>query len=592
MSDESPTASEHGDADHSQAAPVYGPPVPAANRPSASSVRKRQSPNTAGSIDIFSLLYNSNPFYFISALMVLGGIRLAYGEIPVGSLNCWGMLASLAGYTALMAAVAVIVIRVGRVWDDARSILVTLVLLFVAMSVSFDELLIIEPNQALSLTLAGWLFAVVITEIVLRLTHIKLPIAYRAPYHAAVALLFWFPYFASPELTGFTADQTELRLLAFPWLFAAIALSLLPAVRRGAASVPTDANGPPWKWPTYPWALFVFLGIVGLLRSYVLTFSFGPSDGFETSFGALHLMPMGFGLAVLLLEVGIRRERALARWAGLILPALCIAGVSLDVGSRQSAVLVFDAFQEQFGDPRKVAYALATAFYLVAWLRRVALADLWLAGSTTAGVIALCGTGTTSIAIVPIILLGGIAFFAIGVRKRSAVHMLVGGGLLSSTWLVAPLIAPLDQLRVSAAIHTAVFMLMLIGPIRGGRFGRWIINGVIVFIAAAGIVAFANYDGQLFTPDWTLSYIGTLACISAVYARAIGDSRFFWLSGGLATLFVGRIAISGVAILAKGIGVRATGTLVGGSISFIIAIAISMRKSYHKAGWGRSSSVP
>lgn len=80
-----------------------------------------ESPTGPGSkeIDLLSLLYNSNPFYFLSALLVLLGVRFAYGDVPVGSLNCWSMLGVLAGYTSLMALAGVIVIRIGKVWDDA-----------------------------------------------------------------------------------------------------------------------------------------------------------------------------------------------------------------------------------------------------------------------------------------------------------------------------------------------------------------------------------------------------------------------------------------------------------------------------------------
>ena len=71
-------------------------------------------------------LYTNNPFYVISAVLMLYGVRTAYGRLEIGSIDCWIMLGVLAAYTILLAGITVAIVRWGKVWDDARSLFVLL----------------------------------------------------------------------------------------------------------------------------------------------------------------------------------------------------------------------------------------------------------------------------------------------------------------------------------------------------------------------------------------------------------------------------------------------------------------------------------
>ena len=68
-------------------------------------------------------LWTHNPFYVISSLLMLYGVRASYRGIEIGEIDCWLMMGVLAAYTLLLAIVGVLIIRWGKVWDDARSIL-------------------------------------------------------------------------------------------------------------------------------------------------------------------------------------------------------------------------------------------------------------------------------------------------------------------------------------------------------------------------------------------------------------------------------------------------------------------------------------
>ena len=500
-------------------------------------------------------------------MLVLAGLRLAYGDVPAGSLNCWGMLASLAGYTSVMAAAAVVVVRIGRVWDDARSILVTLVLLFVAISVSLDELLQIAPRQAVALTLAGWAFAAVTSEAVLRLCRIPLRWVYRGPYHATLGLLFGFPLWVSPERTGLLAEETNLRLLAFPWLVAAIGLTLLPAVWMGRrANVP---NPTPWRWPWYPWSLFGFLLVVCTLRTYVLTLSFGPADGWETSFGPLHWLPLGLMLAAVLLEAG--RGTPWLRMTAMGVAGL--SGAAATLGDSPFAELVAD----RLVDPQQLAAALTVGFYALALLRD-RRADLWLIASVPLA-------ATTLDHIHPAqtwLILGGVGagLLAIGAWARTPLRMLVGTGLIAYGWTVDPLDMLTATTQAAAVVHTLLAGVM-IAAVRSSGTTRDALAWLAFFsLAILGIVGAIGIDSLFSSPAAELGYVVVMAAVAVVFGWLIDQ-----LEDGLAIAVLHALALTlrfgfvGLAWLFTVVRPAAVMLLLGGLGAMIAAGSITARKS-------------
>src|SRR5262249_4616051 len=140
-------------------------------------------------------LYTQNPFYLIGTLLVLFGAQQCLGREP--SLATSGLLvAVLAAYTLLLAGVAAVVIRIGQVWGDARTILLVIVLLFFMLSTSLDFHLLFTleaPWPGTLLLAGGLLFSVLLSEAVLRGLRIGLPASYRGPYYLVLLLLFAYP---------------------------------------------------------------------------------------------------------------------------------------------------------------------------------------------------------------------------------------------------------------------------------------------------------------------------------------------------------------------------------------------------------------
>ena len=176
-------------------------------------------------------LYNQNPFYLISAAVILYGFRTATQEATFAS-NPWFLASLFAGYTTLLALTAWLIVRFGRVWDDARSIFLVLLLLFMALSASFDGLFATNPTTAIALAAAGFTFAVVIREALVWSLGIRFRALFRGPLYAMLAISFFYPFQFSLQESIRPDLDSRFVILLFPFLVSATILSLIPAIRK------------------------------------------------------------------------------------------------------------------------------------------------------------------------------------------------------------------------------------------------------------------------------------------------------------------------------------------------------------------------
>src|SRR5262249_53444596 len=116
----------------------------------------------------------NNPFYVLSAGLFLLGLWGSFGA-QAGAVETGALMSGLAGYTLLLAVTACLLVRFCKVWDDARTVLLLVVLMFLATSVTFDEVLVLDPVRGFACYLAGLLFAVAVTEGLLHGIRLRLP---------------------------------------------------------------------------------------------------------------------------------------------------------------------------------------------------------------------------------------------------------------------------------------------------------------------------------------------------------------------------------------------------------------------------------
>ena len=92
-------------------------------------------------------LYSSNPFYILSADLVFVGLRMSFGAGGPASLELGARRWDSRVTRSLMATTACFLIRVGKLWDDLRSLLILIVMMFLAMAMSGDETMAADPAE-------------------------------------------------------------------------------------------------------------------------------------------------------------------------------------------------------------------------------------------------------------------------------------------------------------------------------------------------------------------------------------------------------------------------------------------------------------
>ena len=381
---------------------------------------------------VVRLLYTQNPFYLIGTLLVLLGLQQSLGNQP--ALGSSGLLvAMLAGYALLLAGLATIIIRGGKVWDDARTILLVIVLLFFMLSSSLDVHILHDPLAGTLMLIGGLAFAVALSEGLLRGLGIHLAAQYRGPYYLMLSLLFGYPIVLA--WLSFYDHYVLLSwaLFIFATLAALVLLTLLPAASTPAQREP--ASGTPWRWPYYPWSLFVFLTIGVALRAWWLTIAFQPTIGEDSCFRAYYLAPLIIAWSALLLEFGKARASSGALATGMLLPLVVVPlgfpGPALTTIEHQFVTRLM----EMIGSPAQLAISSLLLFYAWAGWRRVPGAEAFLLGLT--GLLAVVGRHTvdpqTLVAPQPAI----VAALVIGLlvqslRRASSWRALLAGGLIAA----------------------------------------------------------------------------------------------------------------------------------------------------------------
>src|SRR5947209_12594153 len=142
-----------------------------------------------GSRGLIRWVCTRNPFYVLSALLVCLGLWVSFGSQAEAS-QTWALLSGMTGYTLLLAVTACLLVRFVGVWDDVRTVLLLVVLLFLATSVTLDEVLARSPTRGIAGYLCGLLFAVTVSEGILRGVRLTLPPLFRVPYYLILALFF------------------------------------------------------------------------------------------------------------------------------------------------------------------------------------------------------------------------------------------------------------------------------------------------------------------------------------------------------------------------------------------------------------------
>ena len=467
-------------------------------------------------------LCTSNPFYVLSAGLFLAGLWASF-EAQNGDVQTWALMSGLTAYTLLLAVTACLLVRFGGVWDDVRTVLLLVVLLFLATSVTFDDVLVADAGRGLACYLGGLLVAVVVSEGLLWGARLKLPALFRIPYYLILGLFFLYPLFISPLLGEPQSEKLMWAVFGFSPTAGLVVLTLLPAIRRGENYVRN--NGSPWQWPLYPWVLFGLLGFAVPARAILLCWSMHLIAGRDIDrliFGPYFLVPFGFAVAVLLLEIAIVSQRRGVRQTALAFPVWLV--VLAMVGHRSDPI--YEGFLEKFtarlgGDPLFLTLLASAGFYAYAALRRVPSAVEALTAALVVLAFVRPNSFTKGAQAAPWslpILTAATLQLGLGLWRRNAWRCLIGGGgLAAGAALALPAEAPL--LRCIVAFHLVMLVVLLVGAAFDNDLGRRlrVVGGGMVMLGCVAAV-FGWFGQPASVPAWTLSvYPVMLAALLAGY---------------------------------------------------------------------------
>lgn len=524
--------------------------------------------------DLGRFLWIHNPFYLFSAGLVLCGLHLAFGNDLAGHPGlAWGLAGSLAGYTLLLALTGFLIVRLG-IWEDARSIILLVVLMLVAVSMGFDPLCNTDLQTSMGVLGAGLAFAVAVSEALIRGLRIRFPVAYRLPYHTILGLFFMHPLLCSSLVTGLPFEVLEWRVWLFPQFAAVLALGLIPAIRQGSQAV--RKNGTPWQWPWFPWTVFGVLAFGIGVRCYVLSLSFLPAAGWESIFAPYFLTPSCLVVLILLMEIGLVERRSglvhavLYATPGLLLLAIPTGGALSDHFRGY--------YTTTLGSPIWQTLWAVVGLYALAWLRGVVAAErglvLGLIATTFVDSRGLLGDPN----VWPMLLLAAIQI-SVAVRKGSSARCLIatGAGLgtlaigLRETWFMA--------YGGFLPLHLGLLALLAVGLVFSDEFARGVeaLSRVLWVVFAAWAVIAAVRD---LVPLWiACGYGTTLASIALALAWNRRSRK--WLKVAGADLLLSALATSWSSAIhmQQRVGAGALATLAGGLTCLVIGVLISSHKA-------------
>lgn len=532
-------------------------------------------------------LYSQNPFYLLSVCCVLHGVGLWYHATRT-SHSPWILVALIGGLIALLATTGFAIVRLGQVWEDARSILLTLLILFLELALTTDDVLVGDRNSGRAMLFAGWLVAAVVSEFLLLGLRIRLPVLYRVPFHSMLATLFFYPvcivHGSYPR-----GDWILPTIFHFSTVIAANILLLLPAVRRGPDYV--RRNGTPWAWPMFPWSMFVVLIGVLVARMYSVSVSFDPvldlswsqAAQFENAFGPLFFTPILLAVSVLIFERAAQKN-SLGWSPTLAIPLFAVAAAIPPHDPTSLYGNLYARLASELGSPVWFALLGVTAAYAYAAIRKLPYAFpsliCALMGLAVVGPATVSFQSFTSPQLLPTAIVAG-GMFRLAIRARSSLALFAAVSVaLSITW---PIVRELSDTMQAGLVLNVVIIAAggsaMLYEDRHSHFLRIcaaavLVGGTVWTIWAAGLthVSSQRAYGQLML--FALIAVGLYARFRGTAERraaiAVGASSVL-----LALWDVGNLVIG----LPGGVGLMWIGS---GLLSFAAGTAISLYKAVRR----------
>jgi hypothetical protein len=563
-------------------------------------VRSEAAPPSlaGGSRELIRWVCTSNPFYVLSALLVCLGLWVSFGS-QVDASQTWALLSGMAGYTLLLAVTACLLVRFAGVWDDVRTVLLLVVLMFLATSVTFDEVLARNPSRGIACYFGGLLFAVVVSEGMLRGIRLNLPAFFRTPYYLILALFFLYPVAITPLLDRPESESLSWAMFGFSPAAGLVFITLLPAIRRGRDYV--RDNGSPWGWAWYPWTLFGVLAFGVAARSALLCWSMHHIPRAETEpyiFGPYFLVPFGLAIALLLLEIGLVERRRGVLQAALFLPATLLVLTVVGHRTEPTYQWFLGRFAAQLGGtPLYLTLLASVGFYAYAALRRAPMAfdtlTAVLMGLAFVAPQTLDLSGLRTPRAIPILAVA-ILQIASGLRRRDGWRCLIGAGCLVASAVIAMPVIGATSHQAPICFHLLLIAVLVVGMAFDDRLGHLLRTTGAAMALLGSLAVMTGRIGRAGTvPSWGIELYPLVMCmLIAGYGFILGHRAsaasaglilFAWLAAAFCRGYGSlRQVVAGIDYIAIGM------------VLFSLAVLTSMAKGGVLSGWiaGRRGKLP
>lgn len=441
----------------------------------------------------FGFLATHNPFYAISAVFTLYGLNVSFGN-TIDPTQGWLQLQLFTGYMLLLAATGVLVVRYGQVWEDARSLFLLVLLLMVALSVSFDRVCLDDTQLALQFLATGLTFCLLLCELLLRVLKIRLPWQYRGVLYLQIALLFGYPAWLGHLSLTDQLNELAWYTMGFASFTAISVVLLLPAAKKRNRGL--QHNGTPWNWPWYPWTLFVVLGIGFGIRTLTITYSFDPTKGFTSGYQAYFLIPWLLAILLIWSECSTHRQDSRPWWRFVVLPlGLLVLAIPGQPNSHVQANYLA-LLQESVGSPVQITAVLLLLFFAyrvfrgsksAEWGFLAALGMLSITGPKTLDINSLADLKLAP-ALTGLFLLGGSAFL----RKSTPRLCLTITGITAAICIADQESHFVGQ-HCYFPLHLGLAAILLTGLLFEDELGKWLRRSASTLLAMFAMATFLLY---------------------------------------------------------------------------------------------------
>jgi hypothetical protein len=524
-------------------------------------------------------IYNHNPFYVVSAAFVLYGLHVSFAG-KLNPVEGWKFTQLLIGYTLLLALTSIVIVRLGQVWEDARTLVLLVSLLIIALASSFDRVCLDDANQGARFLASGLAFSLLVCELLIRMLRLRFPWSYRMPFYLLLVTLFAYSAWLGHLSLEHRDAEMSAYVLAFPTIAAVLFASLVPANRRRGQNVLN--NGTPWGWPLYPWSLFVLVGVGVVLRAYAMTMSFDPTKSPASGFQLYFLIPLILSWLLLWTE-GADHAKPGRQFVAVVAPLLLLLLAFPGPGMSVAQVRYLDLLGDSIGSPIQVTAALLIVYFAYLWSRGIHFAEAGLL--TCLGVLAFVDRYTVDLkTIAPVNSAPAVAVVAIlvlgSVWHKSAVRMGLASIIVVAGLCYALRDTDFVALHGYLPIHLAFFAILSLGLLFHDWLSRHIAQAAAVVSAAVCILMLTGYR-FVFSEAPPSMHAATAFVIAAIAAAYWIKNRRFADLAAVTVCLVVSASLVAEQLVASGLAhlvLQGKRWIAWGVVCFAAGLAISLAK--------------